>query len=110
MEAKTEITLMIDGNELTVPDGTTILEAARRNGIRIPTLCHHENLTPWGGCRLCVVEIDGSPKLAASCVTPVRQGMEVVTYNEGHRRRTADHSGVSFFGTNSLLHVLCAKR
>ncbi len=82
MEPKPDITLTIDGNEVTVPNGTTVLEAARGIGRPIPTLCHHEALTPWGGCRLCVVEIDGAPKLAASCVTPVRQGMDVVTTNE----------------------------
>jgi formate dehydrogenase major subunit len=73
--------LKIDGKEVVVAEGTTILDAARRNGIEIPTLCHHPDLSRWGGCRLCVVEIDGSPKLAASCVMPVREGMEVVTSN-----------------------------
>jgi len=82
MEAKPEISLTIDGREVVVPEGTTILEAARQNGIRIPTLCHHEALAPWGGCRLCVVEVDGAPKLVASCVMPVRSGMDVKTTNE----------------------------
>ncbi|MBW1714136.1 MAG: (2Fe-2S)-binding protein [Deltaproteobacteria bacterium] len=82
MEPKAKISLKIDGQEVTAPEGATILEAAQENGIRIPTLCHHPALSPYGGCRLCVVEVDGSPKLAASCVTPVRKGMEVVTSNE----------------------------
>ncbi|RPJ17934.1 MAG: 4Fe-4S dicluster domain-containing protein [Desulfobacteraceae bacterium] len=76
-----QINLTIDGLQLSVPEGMTILEAARQNGIRIPTLCHHPALSAWGGCRLCVVEVDGSPKLVASCVMPVRDGMKVVTSN-----------------------------
>jgi len=82
MEQKVEISLKIDGKEVKVPEGTSVLEAARQNGVHIPTLCHHPDLTPYGGCRLCVVEVDGGPKLAASCVTPVRNGMEVVTNSE----------------------------
>ena len=74
--------LKIDNIELTVPEGTTILEAARANGILIPTLCDLEGLTAYGGCRLCMVEIHGSPKLFAACVTPVSMGMEVVTQSD----------------------------
>ncbi len=77
---KARITL--DGKEIIVDEGISILDAAKQNGIKIPTLCHHEALSNWGGCRLCVVAVDGSPKLAASCVTPVRDGMEIVTSNE----------------------------
>jgi formate dehydrogenase major subunit len=77
-----KVKITIDGKELVVDGGITVLEAARLNGIAIPTLCHHPDLTPWGGCRLCVVEVDGAPKLAASCVTPVRDGMQVVTTND----------------------------
>ncbi|MEW5725191.1 MAG: 2Fe-2S iron-sulfur cluster-binding protein, partial [Thermodesulfobacteriota bacterium] len=82
MEQKVEIKLTINGWEVTVPEGASILEAARAAGIYIPTLCHHPDLSPYGGCRLCVVEVDGAPRLVASCVTPVRNGMEVVTSNE----------------------------
>jgi formate dehydrogenase major subunit len=77
-----QVKLTIDGKEVTVDESLTILEAARCNGIEIPTLCHHPALSNWGGCRLCVVEVDNSPRLAASCVMPVRNGMEVVTRNE----------------------------
>ncbi len=77
-----QVKLTIDGREITVDESLTILEAARQNGITIPTLCHHPALSNWGGCRLCVVEVDKSPKLVASCVMPVRAGMEVVTENE----------------------------
>ncbi len=82
MEAQKQISLNIDGKEVQVPEGTTVLDAARQIGARIPTLCHHPALTPWGGCRMCVVEVDNAPKLVASCVTPVRMGMNVVTSNE----------------------------
>ncbi|MFH1625702.1 MAG: molybdopterin-dependent oxidoreductase, partial [Pseudomonadota bacterium] len=76
------ISLKIDGRDIVVDEGTTILDAAEQTGIRIPTLCNHPCLPSWGGCRICVVEVDGSPRLAASCVMPVRQGMEVVTSND----------------------------
>ena len=82
MEEKAKIRLTIDGKEVTAAEGVTILDAAQRNGIDIPTLCHHPALSNWGGCRMCTVEVDGAPKLVASCVMPVREGMEVVTTNE----------------------------
>ncbi|MBW2086294.1 MAG: (2Fe-2S)-binding protein, partial [Deltaproteobacteria bacterium] len=82
MEQKPKIKLTIDEKEVVVEEGATILDAARQNDIYIPTLCHHPALSNWGGCRLCVVEVDGNPRLAASCVMPVREGMEVVTTNE----------------------------
>jgi len=83
MEANQKtVKITMDEKELLVQDGITILEAAKSNNIPIPTLCHHPALSNWGGCRMCVVEVDGSPKLAASCVMPVREGMEVVTTNE----------------------------
>ena len=53
-----EITLTIDGKEIKAEAGMTVLEAARKAGIDIPTLCHHEKLEPYGGCRLCMVEVD----------------------------------------------------
>jgi len=85
-----KVNLTIDGIEVLVDEGSTILEAARINDIYIPTLCHHKALSNYGGCRMCVVEVDGSPKLAAGCVTPVRNGMEVVTSNDNiiESRRT----------------------
>ena len=65
------VKLKIDGVEVTVPEGTTILKAAKDNGIIIPTLCNLEGLTAYGGCRMCLVEISGSPKLFPACTTPV---------------------------------------
>jgi len=77
-----KVKITIDGKEVLVDAGISILDAARQHNTHIPTLCHHPALSIWGGCRICVVEVDGSPKLAASCVTPVRAGMGVVTIND----------------------------
>ncbi|OGW24814.1 MAG: hypothetical protein A2X59_08725 [Nitrospirae bacterium GWC2_42_7] len=73
------IKLTIDGKLIEVPAEKTILEAARIAGISIPTLCHHPKLTPFGGCRLCIVEVKGIPRLVTSCTTTVSEGMEVLT-------------------------------
>jgi bidirectional [NiFe] hydrogenase diaphorase subunit len=73
------VKLKIDGVEVSVPEGTTILKAAKDNGIIIPTLCSLEGLTPYGGCRLCLVEVSGSPKLFSACTTPVGPNMEITT-------------------------------
>lgn len=75
-------TLKINGQDVGARADETILQAARDNGIQIPTLCHMEGLGDVGACRLCLVEIKGSNKLAASCVTKVQEGMEVVTDSE----------------------------
>ena len=72
-------TLIIDGRELGASEHQTILEVARENGIRIPTLCHLDGLTEVGACRLCLVEIKGNNKLLPACVTQVQEGMEVTT-------------------------------
>ncbi|MCW4018435.1 MAG: 2Fe-2S iron-sulfur cluster-binding protein [Candidatus Bathyarchaeota archaeon] len=82
MSTETTIKLKIDNVEVAVPEGTTILDAAKSVGIIIPTLCNLEGLTGYGGCRLCMVEIHGSPKLFAACVTPVGMGMEVITQSD----------------------------
>jgi predicted molibdopterin-dependent oxidoreductase YjgC len=69
----------IDGKTIEVPEGTTVLDAARMLDISIPTLCHHPKLSPFGGCRMCVVEIKGIPRAVTACTTPVTEGMEVKT-------------------------------
>jgi len=74
-------TLTIDGKEVSVPQGTTVLEACRMNNIPVPTLCYDPELTPAGACRLCVVQIKGRRNLPPSCVTEVAQGMKVETNN-----------------------------
>lgn len=74
-------TLKIDGLDVTVEPGTTVLEAARFLGLEIPTLCHMDGLTPYGACRLCVVEIGKgeNTKLASSCTYPAEAGLTVRT-------------------------------
>lgn len=73
------ITIKINGQTVKVRKLSTVLDAARKLDIPIPTLCHHPELSPFGGCRLCLVEIKGSPKPVASCTTFARDGMEVIT-------------------------------
>ncbi len=75
------VEITIDGQALSVPAGTTVFDAARMQGISIPTLCHLQNETPVGVCRLCVVDT-GARVLAASCVRPVEPGLKVVTNSE----------------------------
>ena len=76
------IKLKIDNIEISAPEGTTILKAAKDNGIMIPTICSLEGLTAYGGCRMCLVEISGSPKLFPACTTPVSPNMEVTTTSD----------------------------
>ena len=73
------ISLTIDGEPVTVPEGTTVLRAAAEAGINIPKLCATDSLEPFGSCRLCLVEIEGAKGLPASCTTEVREGMVVRT-------------------------------
>lgn len=76
------VKLTINDQEIEVPEGTTVLQAAQQTGIEIPTLCDHPNLTPYGGCRLCVVEVKGARTLQPSCTLPVNSGMVVHTETE----------------------------
>ena len=78
-EKRTYQTAVIDGQTVKVRPDQTILEAAMKAGIYIPTLCHLENLEPYGGCRLCVVEVKGMKGFPTACTTPLEPGMEVVT-------------------------------
>jgi coenzyme F420 hydrogenase subunit beta len=73
--------IRIDGIPFNAPEGWTILEAARFLGLDIPTLCHNDGLSPWGGCRLCIVEIGQTPntKVVTSCTYPVSEGLIVHT-------------------------------
>ncbi len=73
------VNLKINNLNVSVPAGTSILEAARQIDVRIPTLCYHEDLCIAGNCRVCVVERVGSDRLVASCATPVTEGMEILT-------------------------------
>ncbi|UCG50470.1 MAG: molybdopterin-dependent oxidoreductase, partial [Candidatus Latescibacterota bacterium] len=72
-------TIKVDGKALEVERGLTVLEVARRHDIYIPTLCAYKDLTPFGACRMCVVEVNGMRGFPAACTTPVYEGMEVTT-------------------------------
>ena len=90
-------TLSIDGRTISVPDGATILDAARRLGIDVPTLCHHPGLPIVGNCRLCLVSVEGMSKLAPACAIAAADGMTVATESGAavesrrprHRRQVA---------------------
>ena len=81
-------TLTVNGRRVTVPDDATILDATRAAGVDVPTLCHFDGLEPWGGCRLCVVDMSQEGwdedwfKMVTACNHPVAEGMRVVTHSE----------------------------
>ena len=79
-----DIRMRIDGKEVQAAEGMTVLEAARSAGMSIPTLCHHEKLAPYGGCRLCIVEAEaqGRTNIVASCVYQVEDDLIVNTRSE----------------------------
>jgi iron-only hydrogenase group A len=91
----------VNSIEVSVPEGATVLEAARRAGVSIPTLCHLEEVQAIGACRICLVEVEGSRALTASCVTPCAEGMKIKTNTQRVRqaRRTvlelllSEHAG-----------------
>lgn len=89
-DERKKVTLTIDGIQVEAYEGEMVLEAARRAGIDIPTLCYHPAIGPIGSCRVCVVEIENGKGLPASCVTPVREGIVVHTNTDAVReaRRT----------------------
>jgi len=78
-ESAIEVTLEIDGNQVTVPKGTSLMRAAVDAGIQVPKLCATDSLEPFGSCRLCLVEIEGRKGYPASCTTPAEAGMKVQT-------------------------------
>jgi len=82
VESASTVTLVVDGKEVTVPEGTTVIRAAALAGINIPKLCATDSLEPFGSCRLCLVEIEGAKGLPASCTTEAREGMKVTTQND----------------------------
>lgn len=77
-----KITVTIDGQKVKAENGATILDAARKNGIFIPTLCHHQELKPFGACRLCLVEIENMRGYPTACTVPVIENMVVHTNTE----------------------------
>lgn len=84
------VNIQINGMPLSVPKGSTILEAARLGGIEIPTLCYLKDINEIGACRICMVEVKGARSLVTACVFPVNEGMEIFTNTERvrHSRKT----------------------
>ena len=76
------LSLTIDGREVGVPEGTTVIQAAEKLGIFIPRYCYHPGLSIAGNCRICLVDVEKSPKLQIACNMPVTDGMVVHTKNE----------------------------
>ncbi|MDR1893628.1 MAG: [FeFe] hydrogenase, group A [Spirochaetales bacterium] len=82
------IDIKINGKPVSVPEGTKILKAARMIGVSIPSLCYHKDLKPWAACGICVVKVEGSPRLVRACATDVTQGQNYITHDEEiHRIR-----------------------
>ena len=75
------VNLVIDGKEISVKEGTTILQAALQNGIDIPTLCFLKEINEVGDCRMCIVEVEGRKGFATSCIQKVEEGMVVKTHS-----------------------------
>jgi NADH-quinone oxidoreductase subunit G len=96
------IQLTIDGREVTAPEGMMLVDAAKRGDVEIPYFCYEPKLgQPVGACRMCLVEIEGIPKLQTSCSTPVKDGMVVHTQTD--RVRHAQHAVVEFLLVNHPL-------
>ena len=81
VKAETAVTLNIDGHDITVPEGTSVMRAAALADLKIPKLCATDQLDAFGSCRLCLVQIEGVKGYPASCTTQVREGMKVTTQN-----------------------------
>ena len=79
-------TLIIDGKEVSAEEGATVLQVARDNGVKLPTLCHLEGVYAIGACRLCLVEIAGTTRLLPACTTKISEGMEITTDSDRLRK------------------------
>jgi NADH-quinone oxidoreductase subunit G len=100
---KEDVTLSIDGKEVTVPRDTLIIRAAEQLAIEIPRFCDHPFLAPAGACRQCYVRIEGQPKLATSCTVPVAAGMSVVTQAGDDEVADAQRANLEFLLLNHPL-------
>lgn len=85
-EVNKAVNLTIDGKTIEAEEGITLLEAARREGLSIPTLCHDQRLSPYGACRICMVESKQDNRLLAACSTPVEEGMDILTSSAAVRK------------------------
>ena len=80
------VNVKVNGIAVSVPEGSTILEAARKAGVEIPTLCYMKEKNEIGACRICIVEATGTRGLVTACVYPVAEGMEIQTNTEKVRK------------------------
>ena len=103
-------TLTIDGREMAGAVGETILSVATENGVRIPTLCHLDGLSDVGACRLCLVDVAGSPKPRLACMTPVEEGMVVTVHNERLDQWRATIVEMLFVERNHICSICVANR
>jgi formate dehydrogenase alpha subunit len=90
LSVATELKIKINKKEFTCNPHETVLQVARREGVYIPTLCHDDRLEPYGGCRLCLVHVEGVPRPLPACTTPVADNMEVTTETESIRKIRKD--------------------
>lgn len=100
--------ITINDISLEVPENTTILHAAKMINVHIPTLCHHEDLCVAGNCRVCVVEVEKDPNLVASCATPVREGMKIMT-NTAKIRQARTHILDLLLTEHNINCIKCSK-
>ncbi|HEY1367112.1 MAG TPA: 2Fe-2S iron-sulfur cluster-binding protein, partial [Gaiellaceae bacterium] len=103
----------LDGRKVSAPEGELLVHAAARHGVFIPTLCHDDKLEPYGGCRMCVVGVEGAPRPLPACATRVTEGMVVSTNSDVPQfRKTltemllAEHLNASPGGRPNELHDL----
>ncbi len=100
--------IVINGTEIQVYGEKTILDVCRQAGIYVPTICHDERLEPYGGCRLCMVEIQGMAKPLAACTTPVQDGMKITT--ESHNLSRLRRTMLSLLLSNHPNDCLCCEK
>jgi NADH-quinone oxidoreductase subunit G len=101
-QIRNAVTLVIDGREVVAPEGTMLVDAAKQGDIEIPVFCYEPKLgDPVGACRMCMVEIEGIPKLQTACSTPVRDGM--VVYTQTDQVKEAQNAVVEFLLVNHPL-------
>ena len=100
--------IKINGMPFSVPKGSTILEAARFAGIKIPTLCFLKDLNEIGACRVCVVEVKGARSLVAACVHPVNEGMEFLQILQESLNPEKQHFNYCFLSMKESVYSVCA--
>ncbi|MFP4385122.1 MAG: 2Fe-2S iron-sulfur cluster-binding protein, partial [Spirochaetia bacterium] len=75
------VNIKINGLQAQVEEGITVLEAAKKVNVNIPTLCYHPDLPSWAACGICVVKMEGTPKMLRACTTPVAEGLNIITHD-----------------------------